>query len=214
MRSLRPAFVLIGLTGSVAMGKSTAAALRPRNVRMFDSDAIVRRLMASGGAAVQPVAAQFPHVLKDGRIDTLALGAEVFPAPEKLKKLEAILHPLVKVAQRAFLRQVAINRLKVALIDIPLLFETKSEARFDVIAVVSAPFFLQWQRVLKRPGQSPEKARAVLARQVPDRIKRRGADVVILTGLGKRFTLLRMHHMCRRPVPARHRRKEAIRLYA
>ena len=214
MRTLRPALKVIGLTGSVAMGKSTAALFRPRGVKLFDSDAAVRQLMGPGGKAVAKVAKQFPHVETEGRIDTLALGAEVFPDPKKLKVLESILHPLVKRAQRDMLRTCAVNRLGKVVIDIPLLFETHGEPRFDSIVVVSAPFFLQWQRLLKRPGQSPEKARAVIARQVPDHIKRRRADHVVLTGLGKRFTLIRMQQIFRSLHRPCDRRKGSIRLYA
>jgi dephospho-CoA kinase len=181
--------LVYGLTGSIGMGKTTAAKmLRRMGCAVCDSDAVVHQLFARGGAAVKPVGAAFPGVATDGAIDRAALGARVFGDPAALKWLECLVHPLVQAAQRRFLRHAAARGCKTAVLDIPLLYETQAEKRVAAVLVVSAPAFLQRQRVLRRPGMTADKLRAVLARQMPDHQKRRRADVVIPSGLGKAVT--------------------------
>lgn len=183
--------VLLGLTGSIAMGKSTAARmLRRLRVPVFDSDGAVHRLLAAGGAAVSAVAAAFPGSLAaDGGIDRGALGRQVFHNPVALRQLETLLHPRVWQAQRQFLAAVRRRRRPVAVLDIPLLFETGGDTRVDQVLVVSAPARIQRSRVLARPGMTGARLTAILARQVPDAEKRRRADWVIPSGLGRLFTL-------------------------
>lgn len=182
--------IILGLTGSIGMGKSTAAAmLRRLGVPVHDADATVHRLLAKGGAAVAPIAAAFPGVVQDGAVDRAALGAEVFRDKAALRRLEAIVHPLVRRAEIAFLQRMRRRRMPLVVLDIPLLFETGGQTRCDAVAVVSAPAFLQAQRVLRRPGMTPERLAAVRKAQMPDTEKRRRATAVVATGLGKRPAL-------------------------
>jgi dephospho-CoA kinase len=177
--------VIVGLTGSIGMGKSTAAKmLRQMGVPVYDADAAVHALQAPGGAALSPIEAAFPGVVKAGVLDRQALGARVFGNKEALRRLEAIVHPLVAEKQRAFLRRAAQRGAPLVVLDIPLLFEGRGERRVDATLVVSAPAFLQRRRVLARPGMTGEKFAGILRQQVPDRTKRRLATVVIPTGLG------------------------------
>jgi len=180
---------VLGLTGSIGMGKSTAAKmLAAMGAPVCDSDALVHGLLAKGGAAVPAIAAAFPGVVVDGAVDRRALGAAVFGNPPALARLEAILHPMVQSAQRRFLGHAARRRVRVAVLDIPLLFETKGERRVDATLVVSAPFRVQKSRVLARPGMTADKFAGILARQTPDAEKRRRADWVIPTGAGRLVT--------------------------
>jgi dephospho-CoA kinase len=177
--------VIVGLTGSIGMGKSTAATmLRRMGVPVYDADAAVHSLQAPGGAALPPIEAAFPGVVKDGVLDRQALGARVFGNPEALRRLEAIVHPLVGRLQRAFLKRAAMRGAPLVVLDIPLLFEGRGERRVDATLVVSAPAFLQRRRVLARPGMTAEKFAGILRQQVPDRVKRRRATYVIPTGMG------------------------------
>ena len=177
--------VILGLTGSIGMGKSTAARmLRQMHVPVYDADAAVHRLQAPGGIALPPIEAAFPGVVKAGVLDRQALGARVFGNKEALRKLEAIVHPLVAREQRRFIRRAALRGAPLVVLDIPLLFEGLGERRVDGVLVVSAPAFLQRQRVMARPGMTPEKFAGILKQQVPDSRKRRKATVVIPTGLG------------------------------
>ncbi|OYQ35196.1 dephospho-CoA kinase [Niveispirillum lacus] len=182
--------IILGLTGSIGMGKSTAAAmLRRLGCPVHDADATVHRLYAKGGKAVALVQALFPDVVQNGAVDRSALAACVLGKPDALKRLEAVVHPLTRADADAFLKRCARRRVPVVVMDIPLLFETKGERRVDAVAVVSAPPWLQRQRVLARPGMTPDKLANILARQVPDRVKRRRADFVVPTGLGRYLTL-------------------------
>jgi dephospho-CoA kinase len=181
---------LLGLTGSIAMGKSTAAAtFRALGVPVFDADAAVHRLLAPKGAAVAEVSAAFPACMRDGAIDRRALGRVAFADPAALAKLEAILHPRVRAAERRFLARCAAARRPLVVLDIPLLFETAGERLVDAVAVASAPPFVQAQRVLGRAGMTPERLAAIRARQMPDAEKRRKADFVIPTGLERRHAV-------------------------
>jgi dephospho-CoA kinase len=182
---------ILGLTGSIGMGKSTAAAMFRRDgIAVHDADAVVHDLLRRGGAAVPAVEAAFPGVVRDGAVDRRALGARVFGDPAALRRLEAILHPLVRRRLRRFLLQAGRRGDALVVLDIPLLFETRGERFCDGVAVVSAPRLLQRQRVLARPGMTPEKFAAILAAQMPDRDKRRRADWVVPTGLGRRASRL------------------------
>jgi dephospho-CoA kinase len=177
--------MIVGLTGSIGMGKSTAAKmLRQMGVPVYDADANVHAIQAKGGVALPAIEAAFPGVVKDGVLDRQALGARVFGNKEALRKLEAIVHPLVGQRQRAFLKRAARRGEKLVVLDIPLLFEGAGERRVDATLVVSAPAFLQRHRVMARPGMSTERFLGILRQQVPDAEKRRNATIVIPTGLG------------------------------
>jgi dephospho-CoA kinase len=185
--------IILGLTGSIGMGKTTAAKmLRTMGLRICDSDAIVHKLLGKGGAAVEAVGTEFSNVVQDGAVDRAALGQAVFSDPDALKRLEQILHPKVLAAQADFLKNAALNRERVVVLDVPLLFEVGTDRRCDTVIVVTAPRFLQEQRVLRRPGMTPERFHATLARQLPDAEKRRRADFVVHTGLGKWHTYGRL----------------------
>lgn len=201
--------IVLGLTGSIGMGKSTAAAmLRRLRVPLFDADAAVHRLLAPGGAAVTAVAALFPEVeTPQGGIDRRRLGARVFDNPAALRRLESILHPLVRARERRFLTAARGRGARVAVLDIPLLFETGGEGRCDYVMVVSAPAFLQRQRVLQRPGMSDSRLAAILRQQMPDREKRRLADFVVPTGVGRAATLRRLRTIIRLLQDRRRRRR-------
>jgi dephospho-CoA kinase len=185
--------IVVGLTGSIGMGKSTAAGLLRRlGIPVYDADRAVHRLMQRGGRAVPAVARRFPDVVKDGAVDRPALGRIVFADKAALAALEAIIHPLVFEAQKRFLHIHALRRTRLVVLDIPLLFEAGGYQRCDATLVVSAPALVQRQRVLRRPGMTPEKFAGILAQQMPDAEKRRRADVVIPTGLGKHLTFRRL----------------------
>lgn len=165
---------------------------RRLHVPVFDADAAVHELLMVGGRAVRRVEAVFPGVTKNGAVDRPALGARVFGKRDELRKLEAILHPMVGQMQRAFLGDAQARRLPMVVLDIPLLFEGRGEERCDATAVASAPGFLQRQRVLARPNMPVEKFENIRRQQVPDAVKRQRADFVLPTGLGRRFTLNRV----------------------
>jgi dephospho-CoA kinase len=179
--------IILGLTGSIGMGKSTAAAaLRQMGIPVHDADRSVHRLMGHGGAAVGAIEAAFPKAINEGAVDRTVLGRTVFEDKAALNRLEGILHPMVREQERIFLRTCRARRRRIAVLDIPLLLETGGEKRCDAVLVVSAPQFLQDQRVLKRKGMTPKRLAEVRARQMPDAQKRRRADFVVQTGLGKR----------------------------
>jgi dephospho-CoA kinase len=175
--------LIIGLTGSIGMGKTTAAArIRTLGVGVCDADAIVHKLYKAGGAAVAPIGAAFPGTLaEDGGVDRQALAAALLADGSAFKRLEAIVHPLVHAAEREFLHAKVAKGAAKAVLEIPLLFETGGEKRVDVTIVVSAPLEIQRQRVLDRPGMTPEKLDQIMSRQVPDEEKRRRADFVVDT---------------------------------
>lgn len=184
---------VLGLTGSIGMGKSTAATLlRHLGVPVHEADAAVRRLIGLGGAAVPAVAAAFPGVVRNGAVDRRALGARVFGDDAAIARLERILHPLVRQDSARFLGQARQRRARLVVLDVPLLFEVGRDQDCDATLVVSAPSFVQRARVLARPGMTEERLAQVLARQLPDPEKRRRADFVVPTGLGRRLTLRRL----------------------
>jgi dephospho-CoA kinase len=175
--------IVIGLTGSIGMGKSNAAqALRRLGVPVHDADAAVHNLLGRGGRAVQPVGALFPAALSGDHIDRRVLGGLVFGDTPALRRLEAILHPLVRRASRDFIQGARRARTPIIVLDIPLLYESGASKTVDMVIVVSAPAAIQRQRVLARPGMTEAKFRAILSRQVPDVEKRRRADFVVRTG--------------------------------
>lgn len=181
---------MLGLTGSIGMGKSTACVLLARQgVPIYDADAEVHRLMAPGGRAVAALEQAFPGVRQaSGGIDRAVLRSRVLGNPQAFRRLEALLHPLVREQERRFLARQRRARRRLVVLDIPLLFETGGERRCDRVLVVSAPAFLQRQRVLRRAGMSEAVFQGLLARQMPDAQKRQRADRVIPSGLGKGVT--------------------------
>ena len=172
---------ILGLTGSIGMGKSTTSEFfREAGVPVHDSDTAVHRLYA--GEAVGPVEAAFPGVVVDGKIDRGRLAAQLIGQPDAIKRLEAIVHPLVRAATQAFVRDQAARGARVIVLDIPLLFETGGEQNVDAVVVVSAPAEVQRARVLARSGMTAEKLDALLARQMPDTEKRARAHFVVDSG--------------------------------
>ena len=174
---------VIGLTGSIGMGKSTTAAMfAARGVPVHDADAAVHRLYA--GAAVERIEAAFPGVRNAEGIDRARLAERVVDAPAELARLEAIIHPLVRESEAAFLEKAHADGRKLVLLDIPLLFETGRAGTVDVLLAVTAEVEVQRARVLGRPGMTAEKLEALLARQMPDREKRAQAHFIVDSGRG------------------------------
>jgi dephospho-CoA kinase len=175
--------IVIGLTGSIGMGKTTTAKLfAAEGIPVLDSDAVVHDLYSA--EAVPMIEAAFPGTTISGRVDRLELGNILRENPANFSKLEAIVHPLVRERQEAFLRKAREENQNFAVLDIPLLFETGAETRVDKIVVVSCAPEIQRQRVLSRPGMTEEKFEMILARQMPDAEKRRRADFIIDSGNG------------------------------
>ncbi|NQV47913.1 MAG: dephospho-CoA kinase [Rhodospirillaceae bacterium] len=182
--------VILGLTGSIGMGKSTAAAaFRRLGVPVHDSDAVVHALSAPGGAAVDYIAKAFPETVDGGVIDRRVLAARVFTDSLSLRRLESILHPMVRADRTRFLGTQARRGSRLVVLDIPLLFETASEHLCDGVAVVSAPPFVQRRRVMGRTGMTEERLQGILKQQVPDAEKCRRADFIVQTGLDRGYGL-------------------------
>lgn len=180
--------IILGLTGSIGMGKTaTAAIFRDLGLPVFDADAVVHDLYGPGGAAVGPVGALFPGMVEGGSVDRARLGAHLARAPGDVPKLEAVVHPLVVAARGAFLAEARAAGAPAVVLDIPLLLETGGENAVDVVIVASAPERVQRARVLARPGMTVSRLDAILARQLPDSEKRRRADFVIETDKGPEF---------------------------
>jgi dephospho-CoA kinase len=207
--------IVLGLTGSIGMGKSNAAAtLRRLGVPLFDADAVVHRLLGPKGAAVAVVEAAFPGVGDEaGGIDRQRLGQRVFRDPPALRRLEGIIHPMVRRAELRFVAQERARRSRLVVLDIPLLFEAGGVERCNVVLVVSAPARLQRERVMRRPGMSEGRFADILRAQVPDREKRRRADFVVATALGRSVTFRRLKAIVRTlrrgDLPRSHRGKRA-----
>ena len=183
-------FKIIGLTGSIAMGKSTAASLLTHmGYAVSDADAIVHQLSAPDGEALPAIAKRFPDVMDGEKIDRQALGKIVLKDPKALADLESILHPLVYKNRHRFFQAHARRRSRCVILDVPLLFETGGDHVCDDVIVVSAPLFLQRQRALRRPGMTEEKLSRILGQQMSDGEKRRKANASVPSGLGKRETL-------------------------
>ena len=173
--------IVLGLTGSIGMGKSTTAKMfADAGVPMHDSDEAVHRLYS--GAAAPLVEAAFPGTTNEGVVDRAELAKRVVGQPQAIAGLEKIVHPLVRADADAFLKRHRAAGSPLAVLDIPLLFETGGHEAFDTVVVVSAPPEVQRQRVLKRPGMSEEKFESIIARQMPDAEKRARADFVVDTG--------------------------------
>jgi dephospho-CoA kinase len=177
--------IVIGLTGSIGMGKSTTAAMfAAEGVPVYDADAEVHVLQGPGGAAVAPIEAAFPGVVKDGAVDRGLLGGRVLGHPEAIKQLESIVHPLLGASRAAFFERAEADGVDLVVLDIPLLFETGGEKRVDAVVVASAPAEMQRERVLARPGWRTERLDAVLAKQMHDTEKRARAHFVVDTSRG------------------------------
>lgn len=177
--------ILIGLTGGIGMGKSTAARLlRGMGFPVHEADRAVHMLLRKGGKGVKPVAKLFPESVRRGRIDRKILGRLVFGHPQKLKQLENILHPLVRAAEEEFLRKARRKKARAVILEIPLLFETGAEKRCDAVLCASAPAALQKKRVMARPGMTKKRFKAILKRQISDGQRRKKADYVIPTDKG------------------------------
>ncbi len=181
--------IILGLTGSIGMGKSaTAAMFAAEGVPVYDADAAVHALYEKGGAAVAPLSERFGDILKDGAVDRAALRAKVVNDPDAMKDLEQIVHPLVGQSQLNFRQQALEAESKIAVLDIPLLYETGGDQRCDYVAVVTAPADLQEARVLARGQMSKEQFEQIRAKQMSDADKRARADFVISTAFGFDFT--------------------------
>lgn len=197
--------IIIGLTGGIGMGKSTAAAIfRRARLPVFDADRTVHELQKKDSRLIAAIGAAFPGTVEGGRIDRAALRAAVLGRPEALRRLEALVHPRVREAERRFLRLAQRSGAPAAILDIPLLFETGRAGTVDKVVVVSAPPAVQLARVRRRRRMSEAEIRAVLGRQTPDALKRRAADVVVPTGLSRhhawrrlRRLILDLHAPCR-----------------
>jgi dephospho-CoA kinase len=187
---------IIGLTGGLGMGKSTAAAaFRRARLPVFDADRAVHRLQAPHGPAVPAIAELVPEAVQDGRIDRAVLRAAVIADPAKLRRLEGILHPMVREAQRRFLARARARGSRWAVLDVPLLLEGNWWRQCDLVVVVSAPGAIQIGRVRRRRGMSETEAATLIARQMPDAEKRRRADLVIRTGLSRRHSLRQIRRL-------------------
>jgi dephospho-CoA kinase len=173
---------VIGLTGSIGMGKSeTAKLFAAEGVAVHDADAVIAQLYARGGAAVEIIGRAFPGTIKDGAVDRAALSALILKDPAALQKLEKLVHPLVEAQRQKFLRETVAP---IILFDIPLLFETGADEEMDAIVVASAPEATQRARVLARPGMTVEKFESLKARQMDDAEKRQQAHYVVMTDKG------------------------------
>ncbi len=175
--------VVLGLTGSIGMGKSTTAQIfRDLGVPVYDADAEVHALYA--GAAIEPIRKLYPDVIVNGVVDRARLAKQVVGNLDELMRLEQLIHPLVRERQTDFLERARLQGHPLVVLDVPLLFETHGQANCDAVLVVTAPADVQRKRVLARPGMTDEKLRAILARQMPDAEKRARADFVVDTGRG------------------------------
>lgn len=184
--------IILGLTGSIGMGKSTTAKMfKDAGCPVYDADAAVHDLYVMGGAAVGPLSERFGDILKDGGVDRAALRAKVVDNPEAMRDLEAIVHPLVGLSQMNFRREALAREAFFAVLDIPLLFETGGDTRCDYVAVVSAPADVQRERVLARGEMSEEQFEHIKTKQMSDADKRARADFVISSAFG--FDFARAH---------------------
>lgn len=177
--------LIIGLTGGIGMGKSTVAKIfRAMSIPVHDADAAVHTLLAKGGKAVPKIQKHFPDCVVAGAVDRALLGRAVFGKPASLKKLESILHPLVRADEKEFVKAASLLNMPLVVLEIPLLFETGAEKRCDLVVTVSAPLTVQKARVMKRKGMTAEKFLAIRMAQMPDKDRRARADFVIPTKMG------------------------------
>mgnify|MGYP002008437849 FL=1 len=181
--------IIVVLTGSIAMGKSTTASMfHRRKIPIFDADKVVHNLLKKGGAAFGLIERHFPTAINKNAIDRGILSKIVFGDPCQLSILESLIHPLVDNERKFFLQRHQRKKTNLVILDVPLFFETKNRYKCDFVCVVSAPRFLQKQRALSRTGMTREKLSAILSRQLPDHAKKRRSDFVLPTGLGKAYT--------------------------
>ena len=189
---------IVGLTGGIGMGKSTAAEVfRKAKIPVFDADAEVHRLQGHGGRAVKLISTKFPSAVRNGAVDRSALRQAVLSKPRALACLEAILHPMVRDEERAFVGRARRAGKRAVVLDIPLLFETGGNRRVDRVVVVSAPRSVQMHRVRLRRRMSETDIAAMIARQMSDAEKRRRADVVVRTGLSRHHSLRALRRVIR-----------------
>jgi dephospho-CoA kinase len=190
--------VVIGLTGSIGMGKSRSAdAFRRLGVPVHDADSEVHKLLREDRAAIAEVAQAFPGVVEDGAVDRAALGRRVFADTSALARLERILHPRVQAGALSFVRRARCGRIPMVVLDVPLLFETGGERRCDAVVVVSAPAFVQTARVLQRKGMTRDRLTVILDLQMADRLKQQRARFVVPTGLTRRESLQALARIAR-----------------
>ena len=177
--------IIIGLTGSIGMGKSTTAQMfRDAGCPVFDADAAVHSLYAKGGEAVPLIRAVFPDAIKENAVDRKALGAHMRADPLNLQVLESFIHPMVGEKRASFFKQAEAESADIVVLDVPLLFETGGHERVHKVVVVTAPYEVQRQRVLARPDMTEEMFQTLLSRQTPDKEKRKAADFLIFTHRG------------------------------
>ncbi|MBL96044.1 MAG: Dephospho-CoA kinase [Alphaproteobacteria bacterium MarineAlpha3_Bin5] len=182
--------ITLGLTGSIAMGKSTAAThFRRQGVRVYDADATIHKMLNRGGCAVSTVNQAFPGVALDGIIDRKALGDLVFSDKKALTTLESILHPLVKAKEIKFLKKANRDHQNLVVLEIPLLFETERQSEYDFVACVSSPPFIQYCRAMRRANMTLEKFKFICKNQLPNSEKCQRSDFIIHSGLSKSFSL-------------------------
>lgn len=185
MRNHSYPFTLVGLTGSIGMGKTTTAAMfSDEGCPVFDADAAVHKLYGFGGAAVPLIRAVFPDAVKDGAVDRKVLGQHMRNDPLNLPVLESFIHPMVGDMRKAFFDEAVDSSADIVVLDIPLLFETGGETRVDVSIVVTAPKSVQRERVMARDGMTEPLFEMILSRQMPDAAKRAQADYIIFTDKG------------------------------
>jgi dephospho-CoA kinase len=205
--------IVLGLTGSIGMGKSTAAAaLRRLGVPLYDADAEIHKMLGPGGAAVAAVEAAFPGVRgENGGIDRRLLGSRVFGKPDELRRLEKILHPMVRAVEHRWVARQRAQGARLVVLDIPLLFETDRIDRVDGVIVVSAPLRLQRERVMRRQGMTVARFAAIVDSQLADREKRRRADFVVSTALSRAAAAQQLASIIRRVRQGAWRRSARLR---
>mgnify|MGYP001174312429 CR=1 FL=1 len=185
--------IILGLTGSIGMGKTTASDnFRRLGLPVHSSDEAVHQMMSRDGEAFTIMSDMFPAAARKFGIDRKVIAQEAFSNRKILNKIEKVLHPLVIRREKLFLNHCARRRNKMVVLDVPLLFETGGENRCDGVITVSAPSYVQRQRVINRPSMTHDRLQYILARQVSDKEKKRRSDFVILTGLGKRFSFIQV----------------------
>jgi dephospho-CoA kinase len=195
--------VVLGITGSIGMGKSTVAAQFAQfGAKVIDSDGLVHQLLSPKGAAFQAVVEHFPDALENGSVNRRLLGKIVFADTSRLATLEAILHPLVRQRNQWHIVQARYQRFPLLVLDIPLLFETGAETLCNAVVVVTAPPAIQKWRVMQRKGMTEEKWQQILAAQLSDAEKRRRADFIVQTGLGKYHSRKQVERIIRHVRPS------------
>ena len=191
--------IIVGLTGSIGMGKTTTSKMfADAGAAIFDADACVHKLYAKGGAAVPIIRSVFPDAIVDGAIDRGRLSQHLQKDPLHIQVLESFIHPLVGAARARALKQAKVASKKIMVFDVPLLFETGGDQHVDKIVVVSAAADVQRERVLSRPGMTPEKFEMILARQMPDAEKRKRADYIIETDKGLDFARAQVQNLMKK----------------